>query len=1045
MIIKYKDLIGDAWTLLSTTVIQTITPISGLVLDGVPFAILTLIDFEGGLYATWKDTQGRFICIKNNDDDEYFLIGRITDIVFDNDTTIISMVGGLDELTDNEAYSINYILAQGLVGSVDSQTELTLTDDEGVAFVWAANQWVNNRDVAAILTDATVASTQVWHEEDANPTHAGWDDTNLNGAKCLLPNNGLFDHGIKNGDPENNYFDYELGGVDIPNGEEIEKINIKCRIGGKPDSSDDEAHERAGFNFQLYFWNYNTSAWDKANTFLRVLPYNQADEAPVDVWSTVAMQNDGDDITTNPSYYLHDTGANFDYIKVRILVDFETGNWTKAEVYVDFLEAEVFYQTAAFSPYQKKITANGASDITSAGATFQDKGISVGDQFQIGENTLKILTDTLQLENMSYSIDPNLDKYMARHFKGRTRKVILNAVSDLEGAYKTEYYIGDISNISFYRSANFPSPAATFKGHTDTPLTEADYDTFKLRRPDNAYEGVKVYGNAFNGIEATAGAIEGRIKKIINDSIKTEPDAQEVADTQYAILGTLRPSYEIILFGDSYDHLKAGMNVYVTFARPTIVKTEYPIRSIKRSQGLNGKLGIMNTVVELGLGATTIEEKLGKYIANSIEQSDLVASNYLLPGSSSGVPTISHTNLSNKTANDHHTKYTDAEAAAKIALDDLYVKILGDILLGDLTIAKASPTMTLDASSGEAVYIAEGASGQDSGLIMREVDTTKASILYDAGENELVIETSGAENIILKVNGNEEADINADGLQLGAAGARAATINTNFVDNDTSLMTSQAIKEKIAADALTNPITIDVTILKAAPLMILDGTDDSFFIADSGAGDDSGLILKENGASKGIFNYDAGANKVFIENYNNEAIQFKINSVEEAELTSAGLQLGGSGGTIQTFDTAALAASDTKVPTNTTVKEYVDNQSHGFTWLANIANVDFLKTDLTNDVNLNDLDLSGIVGAVESEVILRVYGLDNALSWMEFRTKGGGTTYDRTTFRMQVVNQGHEIEFIGHTDSDGKMQFQSIAKPGDWTTIWIIVKGYRAI
>ena len=62
---------------------------------------------------------------------------------------------------------------------------------------------------------------------------------------------------------------------------------------------------------------------------------------------------------------------------------------------------------------------------------------------------------------------------------------------------------------------------------------------------------------------------------------------------------------------------------------------------------------------------------------------------------------IDHDNIAGVTTDDHHTKYTDTEAAAKIAADDLYVQAAGDTMTGALTVDQVStsgavPVLTVD-------------------------------------------------------------------------------------------------------------------------------------------------------------------------------------------------------------------------------------------------------------------------------------------------------------------------------------------------------------
>ena len=184
----------------------------------------------------------------------------------------------------------------------------------------------------------------------------------------------------------------------------------------------------------------------------------------------------------------------------------------------------------------------------------------------------------------------------------------------------------------------------------------------------------------------------------------------------------------------------------------------------------------------------------------------------------------------------------------------------------DIVIAKANPTATLDASSGLATFIADAAAGQDAAYFFKENGTLKASITYDAGANLFIFKTNASEPMIFKIANVEKMDLSGNGLQLGNTGARVTHINaTIFQDNDTTLMTSQAIKEKIAADALTNPLSIDLDIDKANPTMTLDASSGlATFVADCAAGQDAIYQFKEVGAVKGSITYDAGVNQLII-------------------------------------------------------------------------------------------------------------------------------------------------------------------------------------
>ena len=75
------------------------------------------------------------------------------------------------------------------------------------------------------------------------------------------------------------------------------------------------------------------------------------------------------------------------------------------------------------------------------------------------------------------------------------------------------------------------------------------------------------------------------------------------------------------------------------------------------------------------------------------------------------------------------------------------------------------------------------------------------------GQNRLIFGTDTQE---FQTGGSSRIDISDSGLRIGT-GARVTTINTSFSDNDTSLMTSQAIKEKIEAYGYTTDTDSNLT------------------------------------------------------------------------------------------------------------------------------------------------------------------------------------------------------------------------------------------
>ena len=72
-----------------------------------------------------------------------------------------------------------------------------------------------------------------------------------------------------------------------------------------------------------------------------------------------------------------------------------------------------------------------------------------------------------------------------------------------------------------------------------------------------------------------------------------------------------------------------------------------------------------------------------------------------------------------------------------------------------------------------------------------------AGSTFHVGDTNTYIGFTGNDTIEIQTGGASRVSINDAGFLLGNTGARVTTINTSFADNDTTLMTSQAIKEKI--------------------------------------------------------------------------------------------------------------------------------------------------------------------------------------------------------------------------------------------------------
>jgi len=200
----------------------------------------------------------------------------------------------------------------------------------------------------------------------------------------------------------------------------------------------------------------------------------------------------------------------------------------------------------------------------------------------------------------------SFDKYIAREFRGSYCSEPLSAVCKLEGSHWYEDYINN--RIVVIKKADFVD--------STVDLTEANYSpNWEYEDECNQVKSFYVFGNAEDAIFAKAvdESVEGYIsKQLIDESIGSVGDAQEIADAQLALLKTKRPSIKITLNGINAN-LQLGTTVGLTMVRPTVAEADYPIRMIERSKFGGG----IKTVIYCGLGESTMAEKIAKTIRDN--------------------------------------------------------------------------------------------------------------------------------------------------------------------------------------------------------------------------------------------------------------------------------------------------------------------------------------------------------------------------------------------------------------------------------------------
>lgn len=88
-----------------------------------------------------------------------------------------------------------------------------------------------------------------------------------------------------------------------------------------------------------------------------------------------------------------------------------------------------------------------------------------------------------------------------------------------------------------------------------------------------------------------------------------------------------------------------------------------------------------------------------------------------------------------------------------------------------------------------------------------------------------------------------------------------------------------------------------------------------------------------------------------------------------------------------------------------------------------------------------DLDLSGIIPANTSAVVLRLFVIKNAVShFARFRTKGNASWTNGAIIRIQVANVENDLDIVVVPDANGIVEMGVSA--GIWAEISICVAGW---
>ena len=489
----------------------------------------------------------------------------------------------------NEEQMIDQIYAEVIFTGIDTDS-IELTDFDDVIFAWDINQWVTDTDCGLLIVDNTTGNTTT------NWDASAYNSTNENDESGAAVDTNTAQDG-------NSYF--------IEETTTTWDANVVFTMDGAVMDSTTVFLKSLTINFR-----YKTVTDLPNNSFFKIEinkdgSYYTLETIPftaLTVWEDKVFIIE--DTDTELAKYFDKTGNDYDELKGIRLTFYNpyAGNIT-GQIYIDLLEIDIEHNPYDIVPIMAQITANGASYVECDTLVFEETGISdrldpAADSFRIGQDTKTILNNICEEASVGILITSaaSFTKYSARWFKGTTCLDALKSIILLEGAYWYEDFTYD--RIVIVKPADFED--------SGVDLTQASYDhNWSYTDDGNNYKKVDIFGKASLLIYAfardeRATNTSPKVKIIVDETITTNSDAQDIADAQLVIYKDKRPSIKLMLKGVN-SAIIAGKEVTITMVRPAVAEANYVVRSVVRE-----KFGILDyrTTVLAGLGESSWDEHL---------------------------------------------------------------------------------------------------------------------------------------------------------------------------------------------------------------------------------------------------------------------------------------------------------------------------------------------------------------------------------------------------------------------------------------------------
>lgn len=492
-------------------------------------------------------------------------------------------VSGTQAVIIKEAYCKVYYSGQ-------DNTTVGLVDKDEEEFSWDTDYWINDQKVGILVVDNTNNIDYTTYDVSAISQAGGVEDGgNAASTQTQFDNNVYETHEAAG--TKDMIISATLDGDNIDTGQYLQKIVVNYRIG----------HKAAVKNFhKVSLKIYNGSAYETI-AYLRSLPAS----ANTYKWLEGSYTIEGSNATL--ANYLTIDGANYDALAGDIKIYNESGSASPPENYicVDYLTVDIYHHANDIAPIMEEIDDSGDTWIGVTGENWTTNGVTKGDHFKIAQNTEQIISDVSNTVNVPIYIvnDSFGDKFIARHYKGTTCLDALKSVCMVEGAVWYEDYENEC--IVCVKPTDFED--------STVDLTQAEYNwDWEYDDQCNAIRRVDVYGCAGYNIHAFKEDIDSSSyieKTIIDETIMTDADAQDVADAQFDLYDTKTPSIKLIL-KDVDTGCIVGQEVTITMVRPTVAEANYVVRMMERKK----EGGSIITTIWAGLGHTEAMENIASKI-----------------------------------------------------------------------------------------------------------------------------------------------------------------------------------------------------------------------------------------------------------------------------------------------------------------------------------------------------------------------------------------------------------------------------------------------